>query len=162
MTLYEKTTLALQLVVAVGVFATLGVYYHQLKVMAKQLSAMQDSSRVTSALAIVAFLQSDDVRAARQCVREVLSKKELAEWSSDERRAASTVTANYDVAAALLKSGLAPAELVTVNWGPSIKHCYEVLKPFVEEHRSKPGADPMYWSNFDWLYSQAGGGAART
>ena len=158
MTTYEQTSLALQLVVVVGAFATLGVYYHQLKVMAGQLSAMQDTSRVTSALSVVAFLQADDIRVARQCVREVLSKKEFADWGAEERRAAATVTANYDVVAALLKSGLAPAELVTANWGPSIKHCYEVLKPFIEEHRSKSGADPAYWSNFDWLYAQVNSG----
>jgi hypothetical protein len=155
MSTYENLTLALQAIVAVAAFATLAVYYHQLKIMGRQLGAMQKSSEVQSALSVVGFLQAAEVRAARECVRGVLSAKPLAEWSVDERRLASVVSANYDVVAALLKSGLCSPELITANWGPSIRHCYEVLKPFLEEHRSKPGGDPEYWSNFAWLYGQA-------
>lgn len=122
--------------------------------MGGQLTAMQKSSETQSALSVVSFLQTAEVRAARECVRGILSLKPLSEWSADERRHASVVTANYDVVAAMLKSGLCSVELISANWGPSIRHCYEVLKPFIEEHRAKPGADPDYWSNFAWLYSR--------
>lgn len=154
MSTYEKLTLLLQAIIGVAAFATLAVYYHQLRVMSKQLAAMQEASRAQSALSLVNSLQSAEVRAARQCVRETLSQKPLDQWSDQERRSASQVIANYDVVAGLLKANLAPAELIVMNWGPSIKHCYEVLAPFVAEIRAKPGADATYWSNFDWLYTQ--------
>jgi hypothetical protein len=151
MSQYEKITLILQTAVAVAAFATLAVYYHQLLAMSKQVKAAQDSSAAQSALYLVNFLQSQEVRAARECVRSVLSKKELSEWSEEERRCASLVCSNYDVVAGLLKAQLAPLELISKNWTPSIRHCHEVLQPFVDEIRAKPGADPSYWSNFDWL-----------
>lgn len=154
MNTFEKLTLLLQTILGFAAFATLAVYYHQLRVMSKQLATMQESSRAQSALSLVTSLQLPEVRAARQCVREVLSKKSLAQWSDEERRHASLVTANYDVVAGLLKANLAPVELIAINWGPSIKHCYQVLEPFIAEMRSKPGADSRYWSNFDWLYAQ--------
>lgn len=154
MTTYEQLTLILQAIIGVAAFFTLAVYYHQLRVMSKQLAAMQEASRAQGALSLVTSLQAPDVRAARQCVREVLSRKPLAEWSEDERRHASLVVANYDVVAGLLKANLAPAELIVTNWGPSITHCYQVLDPFIAEVRSRPGADARYWSNFDWLYAQ--------
>jgi hypothetical protein len=137
MSQYEQVSLILQAIVAVGAFATLGIYYHQLKVMSGQLTTMQEASRAQGALSLVSFLQSEDVRAARKCVREVLSAKEFTEWTDAERTCAALVTSNYDVVAALLKAGLAPSEVITRNWGPSIRHCYEVLTPFVKEHRAQ-------------------------
>ena len=123
--------------------------------MSHQFSAMQESSRAQSGLSLVDFLQAPEVRDARHVVRGVLSKKPLTDWSEEERKQAALVTANYDVAGALIRSGLALWELVAANWGPSIRHCYEVLDPFILEHRDGPGADPKYWSNFKWLYDKA-------
>ena len=155
MTYYELATLILQGVIAIAAFATLAVYYHQLRVMDKQLQATQASARAQSALSLAEFLQLAEVRAARHCVRSVLSQKPIDQWSDEERRHASLVTANYDVAAALLKAGLVPTEVIVPNWGPSICHCYEVLFPFILELRKKAGGDPCYWSNFEWLYNKS-------
>lgn len=154
MTCYEGWSLVAQAFIAVVATATVIVYYRQLRVMGKQLTAMQDSSRAESGLGLIAFLQSPEVREARKVVRSVLSKKPIAEWSQTEKDAASIVVANYDVAAALLRSGLLSVELVTTNWGPSIKHCYEILEPYIEEQRSRPGGHEKYWSNFRWLRDQ--------
>lgn len=152
---YETVSVALQIVLGVVAFATLFLYYRQLRVMSIQLTAMQESSRAQGGLSLVAFLQAAEVRAARHIVRDVLSKKSVAEWSAEERQSASLVTSNYDVAAALIRSGLAPVELITANWGPSITHCYKVLKPFIDEQRGRPGGNQRYWSNFEWLNDEA-------
>lgn len=151
---YELASIVLQIVISLAAFGTLYIYSRQLKVMSRQLTAMQESSRAQSGLSLVAFLQAPEVRTARHCVREVLSQKPHHEWSAEERQSASQVTANYDVAAALIRAGLAPVELVAANWGPSIRHCYEILIPYIEEHRTRTGADPRYWSNFKWLYEK--------
>lgn len=152
---YELSSIILQILISVAAFGTLFVYFRQLRVMSGQLNAMQESSRAQSSLSLVEFLQAPEVRKARHVVRDVLSKKPHKNWSDEERGCASLVTANYDVASALIRSGLAPVELVAANWGPSIKHCYEVLEPFINEQRNLPGADPRYWSNFKWLYDKA-------
>jgi hypothetical protein len=155
MTQYETLTLLLQLIVGVAAFVTLLFLYKQLRVMQDQLLAMQETTKAQSALSLVNFLQAPEVRAARQTVREVLSKKPHTKWSAAERQAASMVCANYDVAAGLLRAHLAPAELVVNNWGPSVRHCHKVLEPYVAEHRSGTGGHLSYWSNFDWLCSEA-------
>jgi hypothetical protein len=154
MSTYEILTLILQLVIAVGGFISLAFVYLQVKEMIGQIVATQEASRAQSALAIVAFLQSADVRTARHIVRSVLSQKHHAQWNDEERDHASTVCANYDVAASLLRAGLAPTDLIAANWGPSIVHCHQVLSPYISDLRSKPGGNQSYWKNFDWLRSQ--------
>jgi hypothetical protein len=155
MSKYETISVALQVMLGLVAIATLILYYRQLRVMSVQLSTMQESSRAQSGLSLVAFLQAPEVRTARHVVRDVLSKKSVAEWSVEERLSASLVVSNYDVAAALIRSGLAPVELITANWGPSITHCYQVLKPFIDEQRGRPGGNQNYWSNFEWLNNEA-------
>jgi hypothetical protein len=152
MTNYEAASLILDSFTAIAAFAVFFVYYRQLKVMAKQLETMQNSSQAEGALALVNYLQTSDVRAARHCVREVLAKKHLNDWNAEERRNAAIVTANYDVVAALLKAGVAPVELIATNWASSIKHCYEILQPFIAEYRNMTYINSSYWSNFEWLY----------
>lgn len=110
MSLYETLNLLLQAIVAVAAFATLAFLYRQIRVMVDQLLATQESSRAQTALAIVNFLQSAEARASRHCVRQELSQKPLDERTEDDRRHASLVCANYDVAAALLKANLAPTD----------------------------------------------------
>lgn len=151
MTTYETWTLTLQAVVALAAFATLVFLYKQVRVMVDQIVATQEATRAQSALALANFLQSTEVREARQCVRSTLSQKHHSQWSDEEKRWASLVCANYDVAAGLLRSKLAPVDLFVVNWGPSIVHCHQVLAPYISELRSKPGGHPGYWANFDWL-----------
>lgn len=154
MTEYEKWNLVLQAAVAITAFATLAFLYRQVRVMVDQIVATQEASRAQSVMAIVSFLQSNDVRASRECVRSVLSTKHHSQWSEEEKRHAAAVCANYDVAASLLKARLAPVDLIVANWGPSIVHCHQVLSPYVSELRLRPGAHPAYWSNFDWLRAQ--------
>ena len=116
---------------------------------------MQESSKAQSGLELVAFLQSSEVREARCHVRESLSQKPLADWTTEDRKFAALVVANYDVAAALIREGLGPVTLITGNWGPSIKHCFDVLKPYIDEQRSRDGGCATYWSNFEWLREQS-------
>jgi hypothetical protein len=139
MSKYEELTLALQAIVAVTAFVTLAFLYKQVRAMVDQIVATQEATRAQSALALANFLQSPEVREARQCVRSELSTKHHSQWSEDEKRHASVVCANYDVAAGLLRAKLAPTDLIVANWGPSIAHCHQVLSPYMTELRTKPG-----------------------
>lgn len=155
MTLAAGAAVALQVLVAFAAVATVYVYYRQLKVMSGQLAAMRESARGQSSLSLVVFLQAPDVREARHVVRRVLSKKPITDWTAEERASASVVVANYDVAAALIRADVASVQMITANWGPSIRHCYEVLRPFILEQRALPGGSSRYWSNFEWLAAEA-------
>lgn len=154
MSTYEKFNLAMQAIVAIAAFATLAFLYKQVRAMVDQIVATQEATRAQSALALANFLQSPEIRDARHCVRANLSGKHHSQWTDDEKRHAAVVCANYDVAAGLLRAKLAPADLFIANWGPSIAHCHQVLSPYMTDLRAKPGGNPEYWTNFDWLVSQ--------
>lgn len=155
MTSFELYTLVMQALVAAATFGALFLYYRQLRVMSEQLSSMQETSKAQSGLSLVNFLQDPEVRKARRTVRSCLSSSALEDWNEEEKEHAASVAANYDVTGALVKSGIVPVDLVAANWGPSIIHCYEVLKPWIELHQTGPGSHRSYWTNFEWLYRKA-------
>jgi hypothetical protein len=152
---FEKWTLILQALVAVLTLSNL-VYLHvQARAMANQIAVAQHGNKAQSALALVNFLQSAEARTARDAVRSRLASKHHSQWDEEERRHASLVCANYDVTAALLRSGLAPVDLIVANWATSILHCHQILAPYVAEQRVRIGGDSGYWNNFDWLQKEA-------
>lgn len=144
----------LQAFLAIVGCLTLYVYYRQLRVMNSQLKSMQASSQAQGFLSLVAFVQAPEIQSSRKIVRSVLSGKHHGNWSEEECSHASIVCANYDVLAALLRADETSQKFIVVHWGPSIKHCFEILTPFIDKHRNMPGANASYWSNFSWLYQQ--------
>lgn len=155
MTTYEKATFILQAIVAVAAFISAYFVLRQLRVMSDQIETTQNASEAQSIISIVNFLQASDARDARAAVRSSLSKTHHDSWDEAQRRHASTVCANYDVVAALLRAGLIRNKHVIVeNWAPSIQHCHQVLSPFIDSKRREPGGDPKYWQNFEWLKVQ--------
>ncbi|WP_183043491.1 DUF4760 domain-containing protein [Alicycliphilus denitrificans] len=155
MTVYEKSTLILQAVVAVSAFVSVYLVLRQLRAMSVQIEATQHASEAQSIISIVNFLQTAEARDARTAVRSTLSKSHHDAWDETQKRDAASVCANYDVVAALLKAGLIRNKHVIVdNWAPSIKHCHQVLSPFIDAKRRAPGSDPKYWNNFDWLKAE--------
>jgi hypothetical protein len=154
MTTYELSSLIIQGAVGVAIVATLGVYFRQLRTMQCQLTATRESSVAQNILAVVNFLQAEDVRAARTIVRRQLRSKPMNEWSEQEREAASRVCATYDVAAVLLREKLVPLGPFVENWGPSIADCHQILLPFIEKMQEPTKSGPNYWDDFGWLYAQ--------
>ena len=135
------------------IVATFGVYYFQLRTMQKQLASSRDASVAQNILAVVSFLQAEDVRAARTIVRQDLRSLPMQEWSGEQCEAASRVCATYDVAAVLLREGLVPLQPFADNWGPSIRDCYRILWPYIRSMQSQDSG-PRYWNDFGWLYEQ--------
>ena len=154
MTTFETYTLVLQAAASVVGLGTLIFLFVQVRAMTAQIVTTQEATRTQASVALVSFLQSQDVREARECVRAVLSTKPHNQWDDSERRHASLVCSNYDVLACVIRSNLSHMELFTVNWAPSILHCHKVLSPYMREIRQQPGGDPSYWSNFDWLHGK--------
>lgn len=154
MSAYELASLIIQLVVGIAIVATFGVYYRQLRTMQGQLTATRDSSVAQNILAVVNFLQAEEVRSARTIVRKDLRSKSMESWDEGECQAASRVCSTYDVAAVLLREKLVPLGPFVENWGPSIKDCYQILLPYIRTMQAPTHSGPTYWNDFQWLYEQ--------
>jgi hypothetical protein len=145
---YNLWSLILQATIGFFIVGTFAVYYFQLR-------AMRHGSTAQNILALVNFLQVSHVRDARTHVRKVLDGKPYSKWTDDDKRQAEAVCANYDIASIIaLKHKLAPPSLLLDDFGPSIRACYEILKPHIEEFRKAENSGPTYWDDFGELYAQ--------
>ena len=64
------------------------------------------------------------------------------------------VRADFDVIAALIKSGNVDKELFLIEFGPLAYRCWNYLKKHIEAERKKRKFDP-FMTNFEWLSDQA-------
>ena len=151
---YEVANLIVQGLIGIAIIATFGVYYFQLRTMQKQLAASKDASVAQNILALINFLQTEDVRASRTVVRKDLRSIPMDKWNKQQVEDASRVCATYDVAAILIREGLVPAKPFVENWGPSIRECFVTLRPFISSMQSSQNSGPEYWNDFEWLYEQ--------
>jgi hypothetical protein len=121
--------------------------------MSKQINEMRKGSTGQNILALVNYLQSQDIRDARTVVRRDLRGRKFDQWTPEERRKADLVCSSYDVVSLLiLKQKLAPSEPFVENWGPSIRDCYDILSDYVHHLQSPSNSGPGYWCNFQKLY----------
>ena len=126
----------------VVIVLTLIVYYRQLKI-------MKSGTNGQHFLALVQFLQSNEVRSAREHVIMELFQKDFQNWSDNDCKMASTVCASYGNAGVLVRLGLVDFDMLE-SWGPSVKRCYKICEPLIKERRKAAG--PKYWIDFDNLY----------
>jgi hypothetical protein len=152
---YEILTLAVQIIVALLAFFSVYLVIRQIRILTKQLKVTQQASEAQSIISIVEFLQTSEAREAREAVRATLSLIKLIDWDETHAKHASLTCANYDVVAALLRADLIKNKHIIIeNWAPSIRHCHQVLTPYIQQKRDQAGGDPKYWTNFDWLRNQ--------
>lgn len=147
MTTYERANLLLQTLVWIAMVVTFVVYYLQLR-------AMRHAAHGQNILALVNFLQTEEVRVARGVVRKTLRGKPFATWDHDDERAASLVCSSYDVAGILIRQGVVLGAPFVDNWGPSIQECFETLEPYVRKMQQPENSGAKYWDDFEWLYQQ--------
>ena len=125
----------------IAIVLTLVVYYRQLR-------TMQAASRGQHFLALVQFLQTEEVRSARRHVLIGLKKKDFSNWNELDCHMASTVCASYGNAGVLVRVGLVDFSMLE-SWGPSVKRCFEVCQPLIKEQQKIAG--PKYWIDFEKL-----------
>jgi hypothetical protein len=121
----------------------------QLKVMQNQLEENRKSSTSQNLLTLIDFLQSKEVREARERVMKRLQYIDYEKWTEKDKVFASTVASSYGSAGVILQTGALELSPIIKSWGYSIKKSYEILKPHIEEMREVAGDG--YWSAFDWL-----------
>src|SRR5205809_3927097 len=83
----QKTQLVTQIISAAGLLITLSMYYLQLRTMAKQLASMQRSADAQQILSLLNFIESDEMRVAREVVYTTLHRKHFSEWTESELHA---------------------------------------------------------------------------
>jgi hypothetical protein len=106
-------------------------------------------------LSLISFLQEEPTRQAREHVIKKLSKLPRAQWNEDDCHATDKVCSTYDIAAILLRNGFVDHKIVADNWGTSIKRCFEILWPYIQEKQMLNEGGPLYWNDFEWLYHKA-------
>jgi len=144
---YNFLNLILQIFIWMAMLATLWVYYGQLR-------AMRSGATGQNILSLVNFLQTPHVRESRTIVRQQLKGKSYDAWTPEEKRAADMVCSTYDVAAILIfQESLVPARPFVENWGASIRDCYEILLPHIQEMQRPDNSGTEYWKAFGQMYT---------
>jgi hypothetical protein len=151
LTRYEVLYLALTALGATAVVPTFIIYWRMLR-------SMQHGSTGQSILALIDYLQKQEIRDARGIVLLRLVDKPLGNWTPGDREAAGMVCSSYDVAGILVRRDFVPIELLTDSYAASSLGCFPVTKPFIDELRKSDHARARVstrWSNFEWLHAEA-------
>jgi len=137
-----------------GLLITLAINYRQFRIMNAQVDEVRRSTAAQHILTLLSFIESDEIRGALNLVFTTLHKKHFSDWTEQEQQAASKLCSSFSTAGTILQSGLVPLEPLIVGWEPSLRRCYQILKPFVREMQKPDNAGPEYWAGFDWLHDR--------
>src|SRR5215470_15296806 len=150
MSFLQKLQIIAQMIGVAGLLITLLINYRQVRLVNRQMHEVRRSATAQHILSLLSFIESDEIRNALNLVYTTLHKTAFTEWTEDQQQAASKLCSSFSTAGTILQSGLVPLEPLIVGWGPSLKRCYQILKPFVlEMQKPKAGYRP------DWAFGQA-------
>jgi hypothetical protein len=149
-----KIQIITQMIGSAALLITLLINYRQVRIMSEQMQEMRRSTSVQHILSLLSFIESDEIRAATNLAYTTLHKKHFSQWTESERQSASKLCASFSTAGTILQSGLVPVTPLIQGWEPSIRRCYQVLEPYIQEMQKPENAGPQYWAGFDWLYGQ--------
>ena len=145
---YNLLNVIIQASVGLIIFATLLIYFFQLRTMKKGTLGQ-------NTISLINFIQDEKARNARDVVMSNLKDKNYSDWETEEKKSASRVCSTYDIVSILIyQQRLVKPDLVIDNWGPSIKKCYNILEPHIEEMQKPENAGPDYWDDFVFLYNK--------
>jgi hypothetical protein len=150
----QKLQIIAQTIGVVGLLITLVINYRQFRIMNGQVQEVRRSTAAQHILTLLSFIESDEIRAALNLVFTTLHKKHFSQWTEAEQQAASKLCSSFSTAGTILQSGLVPLEPLIVGWEPSLRRCYQILNPFVQEMQKPENAGPEYWAGFDWLHDR--------
>ena len=154
MTTLQKLQIIAQTIGVAGLLITLAINYRQFRMMNEQVHEVRRSAAAQHILTLLSFIESDEIRAALNLVFTTLHKKDFSHWTEAEQQAVSKLCSSFSTAGTILQSGLVPLEPLIVGWEPSLRRCYQILKPFVREMQKPENAGPEYWAGFDWLHDR--------
>lgn len=76
-----------------------------------------------------------------------LENKPFDQWTADDRIAARHVCTRFHIIAWLVDQKMIPAHILASVWYYSLPQCYDILKPYIDDIRSKRGQN--YWIKID-------------
>ena len=142
---FNAWSLLLQAAIGASIVGTFLVYYFMLR-------TMRRSAVGQNLLSLINFLQQEHVQgllAPRFGRGSGTSPTALGRM-----RISATlrlcVPRTISLESLTLKQGLVPTEVITRNWGPSIRDCYNVCRDHLQAMQKGSGSE--YWSNFGDLY----------
>ena len=144
----------LQFVATIVLIAMLYIYHRQMQTMQEQLAVSREASVAQNLIALASMLQAEDVRAARTHLIMTTRGKDYTSWNEADRSAAAKVCATYGPTGMILKTSHSLRTPIFATFGPSIRECYSVLKPFIENMQQPHKGGPDYLANVVWLYGQ--------
>jgi hypothetical protein len=154
MTTLQKLQKIAQTIGVAGLLFTIVINYRQFRMMNEQVREVRHSAAAQHVLALLSFIESDEIRAALNLVFTTLHKKHFSDWTEQEQQAVSKLCSSFSTAGTILQSGLVPLDPLIVAWEPSLRRCYQILKPFVREMQKPENAGPEYWAGFDSLHDR--------
>jgi hypothetical protein len=104
------------------------------------------------------LMRSEYFDARRYIRREKLWEKTYNKWNAIDKEAADRVCASYDRAGDDITSGVIDiygVQIFLINWGESICHQFEALKPFLDDEQAKGKTGRNFWRKFVALYDMS-------
>jgi hypothetical protein len=147
----EKTPIwliVLQVISNLAIVATFIIYWMQLRAMREQLSIAQRASRTQNLFTVIEYLQRPQFTEARRMLLS-LKGKPYQKWNEEEKLAALRACSGYDAVAILIRDDQEATDVVAMNWGFSIKNCFDIASPLFSEVRHSRGGNT--WSGFESL-----------
>ena len=135
-------------VYAVATWCTVAVLLGALIFAARQVRAMRHAQELQGFVQVADWLQREEIRAARRRIYE-LEYKDPKKWTNADKEEAGKVCHNFDVVGDMVEKRLIN-ERVLDNWKWTIRRCWVIVKPMIEEHR-KNRKFPGLWSKFQRL-----------
>jgi len=121
----------------------------------KQLREIKKATYSTAYFKAIEILQDDEVRKAREYVMVTLASKNFSDWVDEDVKNAEKVCQTYDTVGIMVCNGMLPLEVITANWGDSLRKTWKVLYPFVYDYREKRQAKE-FWDDYEFIATEAG------
>ena len=114
----------------------------------RQVVELKRSIHLSAFLAVVNYLQDEQVRVARGTLMG-LSGRDIQSWSKEEREAADLAVRRFNSVAIMIRKGLIPIHFVLPEWENSLRLCRRSAQPLIAEYRSQRGE--RYWHELESL-----------
>lgn len=114
----------------------------------KQLKIGSKANQLNSFTNLVKIVQGEEIREARGFIFKKLENIKYKYWNDEDKENAEKVCHTYDTIGIMLKNGLINIELLR-PWRYSVSECWKIVKPLVEDYRTKRGND--FWTGIEYL-----------
>ena len=113
-----------------------------------QLVELKRAGHLTAFLAVVSYLQDEQVRDARRILIG-LNERPIESWTKEEHAAADLALRRFNSVPIMIRKHLIPIDFVLPEWENALMLCWRSAKPLVAEYRAQRGE--RYWHELESL-----------